>query len=357
MTGPGRAADADAVVDDHDLDLVGARADLDLHLAGARVADDVGQRLLDDAVAGGLDRGHRLAVAQIDLVLDEHAGAVLDVLDHRGAERPHRAADLLDGLVDQRGRPRGELLDPLELLGLGLLEQVADQLQVDADGRQRLSGRVVQVAGDRPLLLLLQLDRARRDLAQAVLLLLHLGQRARERRRAGLDQALEARVERGELLAIFEGTRTEWSDGSPIVVLQRERGDSSHAAMARVMPEFAEVDERAYVARRWRVIYDDVGMQDAIASTEGSIGLVGSGSLPEDLPIRVLSFRGVVPTPDAVADGSYPIYKDLSFVTLGPPDARSADFFRFVFAPQGRDVIRDHGCMPLGNPSTIAGSP
>jgi len=127
--------------------------------------------------------------------------------------------------------------------------------------------------------------------------------------------------------------------------------------MARVMPEFAEVDERAYVARRWRVIYDDVGMQDAIASTEGSIGLVGSGSLPEDLPIRVLSFRGVVPTPDAVADGSYPIYKDLSFVTLGPPDARAADFFRFVFAPQGRDVIRDHGCMPLGNPSTIAGSP
>lgn len=164
-------------------------------------------------------------------------------------------------------------------------------------------------------------------------------------------------IERGEVLAIFEGTRTEWSDGSPIVVLQRERGDSSHAAMARVMPEFAEVDERAYVARRWRVIYDDVGMQDAIASTEGSIGLVGSGSLPEDLPIRVLSFRGVVPTPEAVVDGSYPIYKDLSFVTLGPPDARAADFFRFVFAPQGRDVIRDHGCMPLGDPSTIAGSP
>lgn len=157
----------------------------------------------------------------------------------------------------------------------------------------------------------------------------------------------ETEINRERLLSIFDGRRTNWSDGSPIVVLQRERGDSSHSAVARVIPEMAEVDESAYLARRWRVIYDDVGMQDAIASTEGSIGLVGSGSLPDDLPIRALAFEGVEPTIEAVMLGTYPLYKELAFVTLGSPDERAADFLRFAFSAEGRAVIAAHGCAPL----------
>lgn len=159
----------------------------------------------------------------------------------------------------------------------------------------------------------------------------------------------ERALDREGLLAIFDGRRTVWADGTPIVVLQRERGDSSHAAVARVVPTFADVDEAAYIARRWRVLYDDVSMQDAIASTEGSIGLLGSGSLPADLPIRTLSFEGTAPTVAALTDGSYPLYKDLAFVTLGEPDARATEFLRFVFSAPGREIIEAHGCFPLGN--------
>lgn len=155
-------------------------------------------------------------------------------------------------------------------------------------------------------------------------------------------------IDSAGVLAIFDGRRTAWSDGTPIVVLQRERGDSSHSAVARVIPDLADVDERAYVARRWRVIYDDVGMQDAIASTEGGIGLIGIGNLPDDLPLRALRFEGATPSVAAVADGSYPLHKDLAFVTLGEPDARAAEFLRFVFSPHGRDIITAHGCAPLG---------
>jgi len=162
-------------------------------------------------------------------------------------------------------------------------------------------------------------------------------------------------IDRAGLLEIFDGRRTQWEDGSPIVVIQRERGDSSHAAVAQLVPQWAEIDERAYVARRWRVIYDDVGMQDAIASTEGSIGLVGSGRVPDDLPIRVLGFEGVEPTAAAVQDGSYPLYKDLAFVTLGDPDVRVADFYRFVFSDAGRGIIVDHGCVALGEHHTPKG--
>lgn len=155
-------------------------------------------------------------------------------------------------------------------------------------------------------------------------------------------------IDRRWLLEIFDGRRTTWSDGSPIVVLQRERGDSSHSAAAKVIPELAEIDEAAYQARRWRVIYDDVGMEDAIASTEGSIGLMGSGSLPTDRPIRALVFEGVEPTLEALADGRYPLYKDLAFVTLGNTDERIGNFLRFAFSADAQATITAHGCAPIG---------
>lgn len=150
------------------------------------------------------------------------------------------------------------------------------------------------------------------------------------------------------VLDIYAGRRTTWADGTPIVVLQRERGDSSHAAAAKVIPGFAEVDEEAWSARRWRVIYDDVGMQEALASTEGSIGLVGSGTMPPDLAVRGLSFAGVEGTAEAVVAGHYPLFKDLAFVTRNPPDERATQLFRFVYSAEGRRVIVDHGCAPLG---------
>lgn len=158
------------------------------------------------------------------------------------------------------------------------------------------------------------------------------------------DVSLDAEV----LLAVYDGTRVAWKDGSPVIVLQREPGDSSHAAIGRRLPEFTAVNERAYQARRWRVIYDDVGMNDAIASTEGSVGLLGAGDIPENLPIRALAYDNVLPTVENIELGTYPFHKDLAFVTRGEPDARAAAFFRFVYSPRGQQIIRDFGCMPLG---------
>ncbi|MFO0634549.1 MAG: substrate-binding domain-containing protein [Nannocystaceae bacterium] len=153
---------------------------------------------------------------------------------------------------------------------------------------------------------------------------------------------------RAELIEIFEGTRTQWSDGSRIVVLQRERGDSSHGAVNRVVPEFEAANQRAYQARRWHVINDDVSMNDALASTEGAIGLLGAGVIPNTLPIRALAFEGVAPTLEGVELGAYPFHKDLAMVTRGEPDERAAAFFRFVFSREGQAIIRELGAIPLG---------
>lgn len=158
----------------------------------------------------------------------------------------------------------------------------------------------------------------------------------------------EVDVSRAKLLAIYRGDIATWDDGTPLVVLQREQGDSSHAAVARVLPEFATIDADALRRHRWRVLYSDAAMDEALATTEGGIGLVGAGRIDPALPVRALEVDGVDSGVDRIADGSYPFTKDLSFVTVGEPDARALAFVRFALSPAGQDIVREHGCLPLG---------
>lgn len=150
------------------------------------------------------------------------------------------------------------------------------------------------------------------------------------------------------LLDIFDGERRMWSDGSRIVVLQREQGDSSHRAVGLALPGFAEVNELAYREGRWRVLYHDAAMRDALSSTEGALGLHGSGDIPEDRRFRPLVVDGVAPTLRNVASGAYPFTKELAFVTRGAPKGVSAELIDFAHSPAGREIILELGVLPLG---------
>ena len=157
----------------------------------------------------------------------------------------------------------------------------------------------------------------------------------------------DSRLTRAELVEIFDGTRRTWSDGSRIVVLQRERGDSSHVAVDRVVPTFAEANERAYAEARWRVLYRDDAMREALADTSGAIGLFGEGSIPSSLPIKALAIDDVLPSVETVRSGAYPFHKDFAFVTRGEPEGQAAAFIAFALSPAGRSLVVANGALPL----------
>jgi phosphate transport system substrate-binding protein len=157
------------------------------------------------------------------------------------------------------------------------------------------------------------------------------------------DREIPAR----DLVGIFGAQRRMWSDGSRIVVLQREQGDSSHGAVAAVVPGFAEANEAAYHDGRWRVLYHDTAMRDALVSTEGALGLHGSGDLPDDGRFRALVIDGVEPSAENVASGAYPFTKELSFVTRGTPKGAAAELIDLAHSPRGQRIIIGLGAVPL----------
>ena len=160
-------------------------------------------------------------------------------------------------------------------------------------------------------------------------------------------------LSREELIEIYLGARDSWADGSPIRVLQREAGDSSHGVFDRMLPAFARANEEAYRARRWRVLYRDRAMQEALMTTAGAVGLFDRGAIvAQKLPIKALRLDGIAPSGENVLSGAYPFAKELSFVTLGPPGEDAARFFEFVASAEGRERIESLGYIPVTGEGT-----
>ncbi len=160
------------------------------------------------------------------------------------------------------------------------------------------------------------------------------------------------------VLDLYSGEMAYWADGSPAVVLQREPGDSSHLAAHAAIPGFGPIDEQAWAERRFRVLFNDRGMQEALLATPGAIGLFDSGlATIQDLPLAVLEFEGQRAREQAIRTGSYPLFKDLAFVFVrDDPDPLVAEFIAFVFSAAGQRIIHESGYVPIDPPlrSTFA---
>lgn len=157
----------------------------------------------------------------------------------------------------------------------------------------------------------------------------------------------ETSVTPAEAVEIYSGRKTEWSNGARIFVLQREQGDSSHAVVDRAVPGFGDANEEAYHQHRYRILYHDSSMAEAIANTHGSIGL-HSGAIDPELPFKALAFDGVEPTLEALEAGRYPLYKDLAFVTVGPPTGEAKRFIEFVASSTDDEIFRERGALRIG---------
>jgi phosphate transport system substrate-binding protein len=134
-----------------------------------------------------------------------------------------------------------------------------------------------------------------------------------------------------------------------VVPLLRERGDSGHVAVAHVLPAFAEVSDAAWRNARWRVLYHDRAMQEALLGTEGGVGPFDLGAIvSQRLPLRALAIDGI-----PAGDPRYPFEKELAFVHR--PDARpeALAFVRFATSPRAAEIAAELGYRP-GPPGSQA---
>ena len=151
-----------------------------------------------------------------------------------------------------------------------------------------------------------------------------------------------------DLVAIYKGEKNKWKNGREIVVLTREPGDSSIDVLVKVVPGFGEAYDQSQQAKRWKTLLKDDNMNKTLEETPNAIGLSDTGAIKtERLQIKALKVNGVAPSPAAVAKGSYPLFKTLSYAFRQEkltPEAKQ--FLDFVKSKQGAAILKANGYVP-----------
>jgi phosphate transport system substrate-binding protein len=153
-------------------------------------------------------------------------------------------------------------------------------------------------------------------------------------------------VTSAELAAMYRGERDRWPDGTPIVPLLREPGDSGNDLVAQAYPDLWAAMSDAMQSGRLTTCYTDQEMADAVAGTEGAVGFLDISTLRLTHPqVHPLALDGMSPTSERALGGRYRMIKQLAFVTVGPPVGDAAAFIAFATSPATSDLFAAAGCL------------
>lgn len=151
-----------------------------------------------------------------------------------------------------------------------------------------------------------------------------------------------------DVIDIYFGKRSKWSNGSTIVVLAREEGDSGAEVLMKAIAGFKDIMENVWRSGIWRIEYRDGECNNSIARTKNAMGWTDIGSIQiGNHKIKPLKFNGVSPTTENLISGKYPLYKDLSFVYQEPLPEPLRKFVAFVKSTEGAELIRKNGYVPI----------
>jgi phosphate transport system substrate-binding protein len=140
-----------------------------------------------------------------------------------------------------------------------------------------------------------------------------------------------------QLRDIFRGRSSEWRAvtsraGQGLVQpVSREDGSGTRAAFEALVMEDLAVTPRALVAPSGHAVVKQVA-QDPQA--------IGYISMSEVTPqVKVLKIEGLLPTPENVGLGSYPLTRELWLVAPTPVDVSLSHFVKFALSPAGQQVV------------------
>lgn len=136
------------------------------------------------------------------------------------------------------------------------------------------------------------------------------------------------------LQAIFRGQVQDWG-GMVLTAVSREEGSGTRAAFERAVLEGRDTTLTAVVMTSSEAIVEYV------AGTPGAVGYVSTlrlrGSPAGD--VRVVPVEGTLPTLEAIADESYPLWRPLYLAAVAEPAGEAREFAQWLLAPQGQAVI------------------
>lgn len=154
----------------------------------------------------------------------------------------------------------------------------------------------------------------------------------------------KSNISTSELEAIYSGKSVTWPNGEAIRLILRPTEDADTRIINTLSPGMAAAVSAARTRPGMTVAVTDPEAYSAVVKTPGSFGATGMTSIiTEKLPVAALSLNGVAPSPKTLANGSYPISKEIIFITTAKTSPAALKLVSFMLSPQGRAIAGKTG--------------
>lgn len=146
----------------------------------------------------------------------------------------------------------------------------------------------------------------------------------------------------GEIAAIFTGEVADWSEiggaSGEIVRIGREAGSGTRNG-------FESATDTAGVCQYRQELTSSGDVVTTVAQNPNAIGYASLASVKDS--VKVVAVDGVMPTEDAIRDGSYGIRRPFLLVTRSGerPSESVQKFFDFIASPEAAEIIAAAGAV------------
>ncbi len=152
-----------------------------------------------------------------------------------------------------------------------------------------------------------------------------------------------------QIAAIYRGEIKNWQQlGGPdrrILVIDKEASRGTRHIFAKVVLG----SERARAPGATIITGSNNEEQAAIANSDKAIGMLSHAWLNDAVRAVAVGERdtAVLPTFETVADGSYPIQRQLNLLLSASSGKASHTFVDFLLSPQGQQIVQQVGYLPV----------
>lgn len=135
---------------------------------------------------------------------------------------------------------------------------------------------------------------------------------------------------------IFSGSISNWNQvGGPnqqINTVNREIGSGTRDGIQKIVLKNGSFSSRGITQSSTGAV------RSFVAADPNAIGYISFAEV--DNSVKALGIDGVVPTYGSIANGTYPIQRDLLFVTNGDPSGYAKAFLDFTLSPAGQAILK-----------------
>jgi phosphate transport system substrate-binding protein len=161
---------------------------------------------------------------------------------------------------------------------------------------------------------------------------------------AGVDDLTKAQV-----TALFQGDVSNWEQlggpDVPVFVYDKEPGRGTREVLDKYL--YGDATPPPPRGDHFAIVGGNEETRAKLISTPGSVGPLSTGFIEGYPDLVAVSIDGVAPTAPNVADGRYPLSRELSFVTDGPPQGDAKTFVDYVLGAGGQELVTRHHYLGL----------